>query len=356
MLAALSGPEPARSRPAEGLGRCGGSCWGGCWNPARGGCVPSVHAGNVHAVCCWFIVQDAAAGYGCISSQKRESAKHHHLLLQPGSACNTVNFQILHVALVLPGLRHSCKISQPLSAISTADGSPFAGSSLPLQLCQGYTVELRGRDAGSWHADLGTSATSQSVQAEPGSFSMLGSYYAAAQGVLSVASPKASRHLILYSSSTYRATYMCEWRKSWFYTSSACKCRVVDLQCDAGPGLVVGATKTYGLSPQQSLQECGRAMTAADLQQAAQQLLPGRSSSLQPDESLVRSGVRALPPRTDQGSMPIAGRLNPDPAHSRWVLQVHLRMYAGPLWQSLHFCMYGETLDPGYYIASLHHA
>ena len=53
-------------------------------------------------------------------------------------------------------------------------------------------------------------------------------------------------------------------------------------------------------------------MSPLDLQEAARQLLPGRPATVQDGQVRVRSGVRALPPRTGEGSMPIAGQLPGD--------------------------------------------
>ena len=80
------------------------------------------------------------------------------------------------------------------TAIECMSASMLAGSSLPLQLCQGYTVELREPDVYAWQAGLGPSNSGQGGQAGTGSFSLLGSHYAAAQGM--VLSPNSLRSFL----------------------------------------------------------------------------------------------------------------------------------------------------------------
>ena len=83
-----------------------------------------------------------------------------------------------------------------------------------------------------------------------------------------------------------------------------------DSSCLAGEELVVGATKRYGPTAAESLEQCGQPASAADARDALQQLLPGAAAV----RARVRSGVRALPPRTAQGSLPLAGLLPDSPA------------------------------------------
>lgn len=65
------------------------------------------------------------------------------------------------------------------------------------------------------------------------------------------------------------------------------------------------------------LQECGRKITEPDeVATAVSALLPEAKKLWVPIEHWgvrrVRSGVRALPPRTDAGAMPVAGKLAGD--------------------------------------------
>ena len=83
-----------------------------------------------------------------------------------------------------------------------------------------------------------------------------------------------------------------------------------DSSCSAGPELVVGATKRYGLTAAEAMEQCGRPASAEEVQDTLRQLLPGAVAV----HARVRSGVRALPPRTAQGSLPLAGLLPDSPA------------------------------------------
>lgn len=63
------------------------------------------------------------------------------------------------------------------------------------------------------------------------------------------------------------------------------------------------------------LQECGRKVVeAAEIEEASRALLPDGERLWKPVNGWrvrrVRTGVRALPPRTDKGAMPLAGRLD----------------------------------------------
>eukprot|EP00891_Asterochloris_glomerata_P002033 jgi/Astpho2/2033/Aster-x0499 len=79
--------------------------------------------------------------------------------------------------------------------------------------------------------------------------------------------------------------------------------------------VVVGATKRYGLTPQQALQECRRVVEDWTSRNAAKRgLLPKAAQLWEPlrgwQVQKVRSGVRALPPRLSEGAIPLAGRLD----------------------------------------------
>ena len=72
------------------------------------------------------------------------------------------------------------------------------------------------------------------------------------------------------------------------------------------------------------VQECGRKIRdAAELQAAQEALMPSAAKLWAPAEHWrvrqIRSGVRALPPRTEQGAIPLAGRVHEG---SRSVAQV----------------------------------
>eukprot|EP00873_Tetraselmis_striata_P043043 jgi/Tetstr1/463307/TSEL_008231.t1 len=82
-----------------------------------------------------------------------------------------------------------------------------------------------------------------------------------------------------------------------------------------GGAAVVGATRQYGFSAEQSFRELGREVTdEAEARGAVEELLPAAASSWPEISSAwevtsVRTGVRALPPRTPYGSIPLAGRV-----------------------------------------------
>lgn len=77
---------------------------------------------------------------------------------------------------------------------------------------------------------------------------------------------------------------------------------------------VVGATRRGGLTPEEALQECGRAVESGpEWDAAVDALLPQAEAVWAPaatwEVRRVRTGVRALPPRTAEGSAPLAGRV-----------------------------------------------
>ncbi|KAG2449227.1 hypothetical protein HYH02_005973 [Chlamydomonas schloesseri] len=92
--------------------------------------------------------------------------------------------------------------------------------------------------------------------------------------------------------------------------------------------LVVGATKAYGWSAEQALAACGRSEYAEargggdvpvagglEAQQAVEALRAAACGVWRPlsdwQVDRVREGVRALPPRTQHGSLPLLGRVAP---------------------------------------------
>ena len=84
--------------------------------------------------------------------------------------------------------------------------------------------------------------------------------------------------------------------------------------------LILGATKEHGWTAQQALEDCGNGQGCRQAipGQVIAQLMPGLAVGSWPGMQAwqplkVRSGVRALPPRTAEGSIPLAGRLS-DPA------------------------------------------
>eukprot|EP00884_Botryococcus_braunii_P015276 jgi/Botrbrau1/2431/Bobra.0395s0053.1 len=84
---------------------------------------------------------------------------------------------------------------------------------------------------------------------------------------------------------------------------------------------VVGATKRGGLTPAEALRECGRHVEEGlEWDFAVDALLPQATALWGPadawDVVRVRTGVRALPPRTHEGSLPLAGRLQT--SRERW--------------------------------------
>ena len=85
----------------------------------------------------------------------------------------------------------------------------------------------------------------------------------------------------------------------------------------AGQELVVGATKQYGLTAEEALQLCGKGVSQAQASEAARQLLPDMDPAAVVHGATIRSGVRAMPPRTEQGSLPLAGLLPESPASPR---------------------------------------
>ena len=83
-------------------------------------------------------------------------------------------------------------------------------------------------------------------------------------------------------------------------------------------------------------------MTAEDLEQAAQQLLPGpaaRPWPLQQGQARVRSGVRASPARTAEGNMPIAGRLAGESARGRYAQSVRSGLSLLLIFGMAHACL-----------------
>jgi glycine/D-amino acid oxidase-like deaminating enzyme len=79
--------------------------------------------------------------------------------------------------------------------------------------------------------------------------------------------------------------------------------------------LVVGATKRYGVTPEEALQQCGAAVVvdAGEAAAAADALLPAAAALWPPlagwRVARVRAGVRALPTRGSDGAIPYAGCL-----------------------------------------------
>ncbi|KAK9833582.1 hypothetical protein WJX81_008540 [Elliptochloris bilobata] len=143
----------------------------------------------------------------------------------------------------------------PFDAVVVAAGAavgvlPELRGLLPLELCQGFTLELAPPSGRAAHTLPGGTLY------PAGAPSLLGEFYVAAQG---------------------RST------------------------------AVVGATRRYGLTPLASLAECGKAVdwtrgeaaaAACELQREAAALWPAAASW---QVAAVRSGVRAMPPRTQDG-------------------------------------------------------
>jgi glycine/D-amino acid oxidase-like deaminating enzyme len=84
----------------------------------------------------------------------------------------------------------------------------------------------------------------------------------------------------------------------------------------------VGATRRYALTPAQAYEQCSQPVVqdAAEAEAAAAALLPGAEALWPPladwRVAAVRAGVRALPTRGADGSIPYAGRLSPVDANS----------------------------------------
>ncbi|KAL0055085.1 hypothetical protein WJX82_006839 [Trebouxia sp. C0006] len=93
-----------------------------------------------------------------------------------------------------------------------------------------------------------------------------------------------------------------------------------------GQQISVGATKQFGVTPEEALQECGRRVTQSDELAQAENLLRPKAEALWSPASTwqvarVRTGVRALPQNTIDGAVPLAGQLPSTPKDKqRWIV------------------------------------
>eukprot|EP00192_Tetraselmis_astigmatica_P012825 CAMPEP_0117659798 /NCGR_PEP_ID=MMETSP0804-20121206/6623_1 /TAXON_ID=1074897 /ORGANISM="Tetraselmis astigmatica, Strain CCMP880" /LENGTH=392 /DNA_ID=CAMNT_0005466477 /DNA_START=571 /DNA_END=1749 /DNA_ORIENTATION=- len=196
----------------------------------------------------------------CVS--KAKAASHR------GSSANIVRLKVDSLAAL-----SACQAAEgcgQYDAIIVAAGAAAGAiqelkGKLPLQLTQGYTVDLAHREG--------------SPPFPPGSPSLLGHVYMSVQ--------------------------------------------------ENGTNAVIGATRRYGLTPEDALQEIGREVEVQgcpEAHAACEELLCEAHSTWPEFKSWqvegVRSGVRALPPRTAAGSIPLAGRVLPADGNSPacWVL------------------------------------
>ncbi len=176
----------------------------------------------------------------------------------------------------------------PFDAVVVAAGAAVGsinevGEQLPLDLCQGYTLDLEppaAREEGAFESTRGSS--------------MLACPPAQLQ----------NEHAQLTGSSLPA-----------FPTTSPSILGTPYLASQGGECLVVGATQDHNWSTQRALAECGRSVDlASDAAAAAavEQLFTGAAALWPPvgDWAVrrVRSGVRALPPRSAAGAVPMVGR------------------------------------------------
>ena len=206
---------------------------------------------------------------------------------QAAAAAGGGSVATLHVQRV-PSLQQLHGTGGPFDAVVVAAGAAVDSIAelqgrLPLDLCHGYSLDMRppgwggsGSSGGGQSGDSGCSSGSGSGSSFPaGAPSLLGSPYIAAHG-----------------------------------SSSA----------------VVGATKRFGLTPAEAFAQLSRPVVhdVAEAEAAADALLPAASSLWPPISGwrveAVRAGVRALPVRGADGAIPYAGRL-PAPDETRvWAL------------------------------------
>lgn len=207
----------------------------------------------------------------------------------------------------------------PYDAVVVAAGAaaatlPEVGGILPLRLCQGYGLELipnlNPKDgpsdtekasvisaATNQHQNLSSHANSQHVesdqQATGSDTTVDGAMADTADGADSF--PTGAPSLV-------GATYM---------------------GVQGGQQISVGATKQFGVTPEQALQECGRRVTqSGELAQAEKLLRPKAEALWSPTSTWqvarVRTGVRALPQNTVDGAVPLAGQLPTAPKDKQW--------------------------------------
>lgn len=174
----------------------------------------------------------------------------------------------------VPSLARLQAAAGPFDAVVVAAGAAIGSIDelrgvLPLELCHGYSLDMRPGGSGSWaRSDEGGSneggSEHRGTSYPAGAPSLLGSPYLAAHG---------------------------------------------------GDSLVVGATKRYGLSAAEAFEQCSRPLEGdpAAAAAAAGALLPAAAQLWPPlggwRVEAVRAGVRALPTRGADGSIPYAGRL-----------------------------------------------
>eukprot|EP00887_Chlorella_sp_A99_P005223 scaffold1.g5223.t1 len=176
----------------------------------------------------------------------------------------------------------------PYVAVVVAAGAAVgtiaeAGGLLPLELCQGYTLHMQPP------GDSTDSSSSNSSSSSSGSSSVNGTIGTGGAGGSSAPGgyPPGAPSLL---GSPY-------------------------ISAHGSRSLVVGATKRYGLTPAEALAQCAQPAVGAPAERAAAEaaLLPPAAQLWPPlgawRVEAVLSGVRALPTRGSDGSIPYLGRL-----------------------------------------------
>ncbi|KAL4437088.1 hypothetical protein ABPG75_004227 [Micractinium tetrahymenae] len=210
-------------------------------------------------------------------------------------------------------LRQLQAAAGPFDAVVVAAGAAVGSieelqGRLPLDLCQGYSLDMspagssRGRFASGGAG--GTSASTSGSSSDSGRTS--GSSGSAGQG-----DPAGSG-----SGSGGGSSDLTSSSDGGGYPAGAPSLLGSPyIAAHGSDSLVMGATKRYGLSWQEAYCQLSAPLVqdAAEVEAAAAALLPGATQLWPPlagwRVSAVRSGVRALPLRGSDGSIPYAGRL-----------------------------------------------
>ncbi|KAL0035211.1 hypothetical protein WJX79_006153 [Trebouxia sp. C0005] len=210
----------------------------------------------------------------------------------------------------------------PYDAVVVAAGAaaatlPEVGGILPLRLCQGYGLELtpklNPRDGPPVTEKRSLMSVTTSQHQSP-------NIHANSQHVASDQQAVGSDRTVDESNDTMADTAD---HADSFPTGAPSLVGATYMGVQGGQQISVGATKQFGITPEQALQECGRRVTQSGEIAQAETLLRPKAEALWSPASTwqvarVRTGVRALPQNTVDGAVPLAGQLPSTPKDKQW--------------------------------------
>ena len=167
------------------MARCDSGSRGSCGDPARGGCVPFCKAVKPTQISvASLLVLPACITFLACSSQLAVATSLHS---SSPCRCHALNARLyvplpnLSFPATCAGQGAGTKGRNLGSEASCSADTVLAGGALPLQLCQGYTLELSKETVEPWQTEVAAAADGQ-LAPDPVAFSLLGTYYAASQG------------------------------------------------------------------------------------------------------------------------------------------------------------------------------